>query len=213
VATGSPTPTLEIGSSLHGIRYHPTRRAGGEAGTKRTGRLELVRTLLRSFVIPLSLLAITACVHDPTVTLNHAELNGVQMAAFPPRIGILLTVVVDITNPNRFDVAVRGMRGQVVLAEKYPLPINYVPAPPGQWLRAGQSTSVRLPIDMPIELAVALLREAFGAPVIGFHVTGVVDVTGSSTFKVDKDNFPVDLRGTMTRQQVEGVVPAFLMPR
>jgi hypothetical protein len=179
---------------------------------KRTGTLTPVRPALRSLFLPLSLLATAACVHDPTVTLDHAELNGVQMAAFPPRIGVLLTVVVDITNPNSFDVAVRGMRGQVVLAEKYPLPINYVPAPPAQWLRAGQSTPVRLPVDMPIELAVALLREAFASPVIGFHVTGVVDVTGSSTFKVDKDNFPVDLRGTMTRQQVEGVVPAFLMP-
>jgi hypothetical protein len=158
------------------------------------------------------LLATAACVHDPTVRLDHAELNGVQMAVFPPRLGVLLTVVVDITNPNSFDVAVRDMRGQVMMSDKYPLPVDFHPAPPGLWLRAGQSTPVRLPVDMPIELAVALLREALASPVIGFHVTGLVDVTGSSTLKVEKDNFPVDLRGTVTRQQIEGVVPAFLMP-
>jgi len=156
--------------------------------------------------------ALAGCVHDPTVQLDHAELNGVQMAIFPPKLGVLLTVVVDITNPNTFDVGVRGMRGQVVLAEKYPLPISWQPPPPGQWLRAGAATPVRIPIEMPIELAIALIREAYGAPVIGFHLQGIVDVTGSSTFKLDKDNYAVDLRGTMTRQQIEGVVPAFLMP-
>lgn len=158
-------------------------------------------------------LLVTGCVHDPTVKLNHAELNGVQMAVFPPRIGVSLTVVVDVKNPNSFDVAIRGMRGQAVMSEKYPLPINFVAPTPGIWLRAGQTTQLRLPVDMPVELAIALVREALGAPLIAYHVTGVVDVTGTSTFKVNKDDFPVDLRGTITSQQVAGVVPAFLMPR
>jgi hypothetical protein len=170
-------------------------------------RLALLALLALVLAIPL-----VGCVHEPTVVLDHAELNGVQMAVFPPRLGVLLTVVVDITNPNSFDVGVRGMRGQVVLAEKYPLPISWQPPPPGQWLRAGATTPVRIPVDMPIELAIALLRDSLGAPAIGYHITGQVDVTGSSTFKLDRDNYPVDLVGTMTRQQIQGVVPAFLMP-
>jgi hypothetical protein len=170
--------------------------------------------LLRPYLaLPIALLlAASGCVKQPEVRLDHAELNGVQMALFPPRVGVLLTVVVDITNTNSYDVAVRGMRGQVILGEKYPLPITYVPPPPGVWLRAGQVTPLRVPVDMPVELAVALLRDAFGSPVIPFHLVGVVDVTGTSSFKVDKDNYPVDLRGTMTREQVTGVVPAFLLP-
>jgi hypothetical protein len=172
----------------------------------------LVPSFVRALVV-VSAVASTGCVTTPTVTLNHAELNGVQMAVFPPRLGVLLTVVVDITNPNSFDIGVRGMRGQVVMGEKYPLPVTYVPPPPGLWLRAGQVTPMRLPVDLPVELAVALVREAFASPVIPFRVTGVVDVTGSSTFKVDKDNFAVDLQGTITRQQIAGVVPAFMMPR
>ena len=176
------------------------------------GRLRFVRhSLVAAMALPFFLSA-AGCVHTPEVTLDHAELNGVQMAVFPPRIGVSLTVVVNVTNTNSFDVAVRGMRGQVMMADKYPLPIAYQAPPPGIWLRAGQTTPMRLPVDMPIELAIALLREALGAPLIGYHVTGVVDVTGTTTLKIDRDNFPVDLRGTMTRQQVEGVVPAFLMP-
>jgi hypothetical protein len=99
------------------------------------------------------------------------------------------------------------------MADKYPLAIAYQVPAPGIWLRAGQTTPLRLPIDMPVELAVAMLREAMGAPVIPYRVTGVVDVTGTTALKINRDNYPVDLRGTMTRQQVEGVVPAFMMPR
>ena len=164
------------------------------------------------WLLAFSLLALGGCVHDPTVQLNHAELNGVQVAVFPPRVGVQLTIVVDVRNPNSFDVAVRGVRGQTILAERYPLPIDYRPPPPGLWLPAGQTTQMRLPVDMPLDLAIALLREAFASPVIGFHVVGTVDVTGSSTFKVNRDNFPVDLRGTMTRQQVAAVVPAVFLP-
>ncbi len=165
------------------------------------------------FLLLVSLAPLSAgCVHDPTVRLDHAELNGIQVAVFPPRLGITLTLVVGITNTNSFDIGVRGMRGQVVIAEKYPLPIVWQPPPPGQWLRAGAETPVRIQVDMPIELALAVLQQSFGAPVIGYRLVGQVDVTGSSTFKLDKDNYPVDLQGTMTRQQVQGVVPAFLMP-
>jgi hypothetical protein len=172
----------------------------------------LLPAVLKTLLAVAPAIGCSACVQDPTVVLNHAELNGVQMAAFPPRLGILLTVVLDVTNANSFDIAVRGMRGQVLMNDRYPLPLDYRPPPPGVWLRAGQVTPMRLPVDMPIDLAVTLLREAWASPVIGFHVVGVVDVTGSSTLKVDKDNFAVDLRGTMTRQQVAGVVPAVFLP-
>ena len=168
-----------------------------------------------SLLVPAAalLLSSAACVHVPEVTLDHAELNGVQMAAvFPPRIAISLTVVVNVTNTNSFDIAIRGMRGQAIMADKYPLPIMYQAPPPGIWLRAGQTTPMRLPVDMPVELAIAMLREALGAPVIPYHVVGVVDVTGTTALKIARDNYPVDLHGTMTRQQVEGVVPAFMMP-
>ncbi len=153
-----------------------------------------------------------ACVRDPTVRLDHAELNGVQLTSFPPRLGIVLTLAVDITNPNGFDVAVRGMRGQVAMMDRYPVNLDFRPPPPGIWLRAGSTTPVRMPVDMPIETAAAVLRESFASPVVEYRVQALVDVTGSSTFKVNRDNFPVDLRGSVTRAQVAGVVPAIFLP-
>ena len=170
---------------------------------------------------------VTGCVHDPTVRFNHAELNGVGFTGFPPRLTVALTTVVDVTNGNSFDIAVRGMRGTAIMADRYPLPIDFHPGAPkpglfgtgtaatpdqGLWLRAGQTTPMRLPVDLPIELAAALLREGWNAPVVEFHVVGTVDVTGTSSLQVKKDNFPVDLRGVITRQQILGVVPAAFLP-
>jgi hypothetical protein len=146
--------------------------------------------------------------------LNHAEVSGVQVATFPPSLGVLMTVVVDVYNPNSYDVAVRAMRGQVMMAERYPLPLEYRPPGDGVWLSAGTTTSVRVPIVMPIELALALLREAYAAPTIGYRLIGTADVTGTRTLQIERDNYSVDERGTITRQQIEAILPAsFLPPR
>jgi hypothetical protein len=169
-------------------------------------RLALCATALVS-------LNLAGCVRDPTVRFDHAELNGVQIVAFPPRLGVSLTVVADITNPNSFDIAIRAMRGQVLMSDRYPLPLNFQAPGDGLWLRAGQVTPVRLPVDMPVDLAIELIRESFASPYISFHVVGAADVTGTSSLQVHKNNFPLDLRGVVTRQQVQGVVPTAFLPR
>jgi hypothetical protein len=154
------------------------------------------------------------CVSKPTMRLNHAEISGVQVATFPPSMGVLMTVVVDVYNPNSYDVAVRAMRGQVVMADRYPLPLDFRPQGEGVWLASGKTTSMRVPIVIPIELALALLREAFASPTIGYRVTGAADVTGTRTLHVEKDNYSVDERGAITRQQIEAILPAsILVPR
>ncbi|MBW2528106.1 MAG: hypothetical protein JRI23_28250, partial [Deltaproteobacteria bacterium] len=50
--------------------------------------------------------------------LHHAEVAGLQVS-LPPNVGVLLLIHVDITNPNSYDVAVRAMRGQVLLAGRH----------------------------------------------------------------------------------------------
>src|SRR3954467_1205082 len=42
------------------------------------------------------------CVSKPTMHLNHAEISGAQFATFPPSVGILMVVVVDVYNPNSY---------------------------------------------------------------------------------------------------------------
>ncbi len=134
--------------------------------------------------------------------LNHAEISGVRLA-FPPSVGVLMTMVVDVTNTNSYDVAIRAMRGTVVLAERYSLPIDWRPGGDGAWLASNAMTTVRVPVTVPMDLAMALVRETYMTPTVSFHMIGTADVTASRTFKFEKDNYSVDEHGTFTRQQLE----------
>lgn len=147
----------------------------------------------------------TGCASKPTMHVNHAEISGFQVATFPP--SVLMTVVVDVYNPNSYDVAIRAMRGQVMMADKYSLPLDFRPVGDGLWLPSKQTTQVRTPIAIPVDLALALLGEAFNSPTISYRLIGKADVTGTRTFKVEKDDYEVDERGSITREQVAQIIP------
>jgi hypothetical protein len=144
--------------------------------------------------------------------LNHAEISGAQLATFPPSIGIVMTVVVDVYNPNSYDVAIRAMRGQVVMGSRYSLPVDYRPQGNGVWLAADRTTSVRVPVVIPLDLGMALLRESVASPVIPFRLTGRADVTATSTFRIESDDYAVDEQGTITREQIAAIIPNSLAP-
>ena len=148
------------------------------------------------------------CASKPTMKLNHAEISGMTLG-FPPQVGVVMTMVLDVYNPNSYDVAIRAMRGTALLAEKYTLPIDYRAGTEGVWLASKQTTTVRIPVSVPVDLALILLRESFAAPTVPFHVTGKADVTATRTFQIEKDNYAVDESGTFTRQQLELAVPHF----
>ncbi len=139
--------------------------------------------------------------------LNHAEISGAQFATFPPSIGILMTVVVDVYNPNSYDVAIRAMRGQVVMVSKYMLPVDFHASGNGVWLASKHTTSVRVPVSIPLDLGLALLRESVSSPFIPYRLTGRADVTASSTFRVESDDYAVDEQGTISRQQIAAIIP------
>ena len=160
-------------------------------------------------LLGLVLAASAACVHKPEVHLDHAEISGVALATMPPSLGIVMTVVIDVYNPNGYDVAVRGVRGQTVLGGEYPLPVAYqAPPPDGVWLPARQTTPVRVPVTVPIQLALALAQRGLAAPTIDYRFTGVADVTATHTFQLEKDNYAVDETGTITRAQLLAVIPS-----
>lgn len=145
------------------------------------------------------------CVKKPTMKLDHAELTGVRIA-FPPSFSVLMTIVVDVTNPNSYDVAVRAVRGQVFLANRYPLPVDFRAAGNGVWLPAGQTTPVRVPVNVPIDLAVQVLREAAMSPSIAYGFNGHADVTATSTFQLEKDDYSVSEQGALSQQQLQGAL-------
>ncbi len=165
--------------------------------------------LLCRFATILLACSLCACVTKPTMRLNHAEITSIQ-PTIPP--SLEMAVVMDVTNPNSYDVAVRAVRGQVILMDRYPLAVDFRAPPDGLWMAAGQTTALRVLLLMPIPLALQVVQEAISIPAIPYRFVGKADVTGTRTFKVEQDDYSVDERGTMTREQIMAVVPNSFMP-
>jgi hypothetical protein len=149
----------------------------------------------------------TGCVSKPTMHLNHAEISGVQLATLPPTIDVVMTIVLDVYNPNGYDVAVRAVRGQTMMAERYPLPVDYRAPGDGLWLPSHQTTQVRVPMSVPLALAFQLVQQAMASPVIPYRFQGKADVTATRSLQLEKDNYGVDESGTVTRDQMMSVIP------
>jgi hypothetical protein len=143
-----------------------------------------------------------ACVHKPTVELDHAEINGVRIA-MPPSVNILMTIYLRVNNPNSYDVAIRAVRGQVLLAYHYTLPVDLRANGDGIWLGASSTTPVAVPVTIPGDLALALLRETLTTPAIAYEFVGRADVTASRTLQVEKDDYSVKESGSVSRDQLE----------
>jgi hypothetical protein len=154
-------------------------------------------------------LATVACVQKPTMHLNHAEITGAQLT-FPP--SVQMVVVMDVYNPNSYDVAVRAVRGQAVMADVYPLAVDFRAPPEGVWMPAGQTTQLRVPLLMPVALGITLLQQAWNNPTINYRFIGKADVTGTRTLQIEKDDYSVDERGTITRDQIAAILPNSFAP-
>ena len=141
-----------------------------------------------------------ACVQKPTMKLDHAEISGVRVG-FPPALGVLMNIIVNVDNPNSYDLAIRAVRGQVILANMYTLPVDFRAQGNGVWLRSGVSSRVAVPVDIPVQLALELLRNGMASPTITYRFVGHADVTATSTFQLEKDDYSVNEWGTLTRQQ------------
>ncbi len=168
--------------------------------------VNLVRTSL--LASGLSLLA--ACASKPTMKVNHAEVTGVQVG-FPPQLQMQMTVVMEVHNPNSYDVAIRAMRGNVTYFNSISQPINFQPGGDGVWLPANQTTMVRVPVTIPIGLAIQLTQQAVTGTV-PYHVIGKADVTATRTLKMEKDDYSVDETGTIQRQVIEQSIAQFGIP-
>jgi hypothetical protein len=153
-------------------------------------------------------LCAVGCVSKPTMHLNHAEMAGLQMG-IPP--SVQMNVVVDVYNPNAYDIAVRAMRGQVTMAERYPIAIDFRGPPDGVWMPAGKTTPLTVPIGIPLTTAVQIVGEAIASPTIPFHFVGRADVTGTRTLKIEKDDYAVDEQGTIRRDQIAAILPNTLL--
>lgn len=144
----------------------------------------------------------SGCAKKPTMHLNHAEISGLNVG-FPPSLSVVLTSVCDVYNPNSYDVAIRAVRGNINIQNRYMLPVNYVAEGNGVWLAAKRTTQVRVPVQVPIDMAMQLARETLMQPSIQFQFTGKADVTASRTFKIEKDDYSVNEMGVIPSQQLQ----------
>jgi hypothetical protein len=172
--------------------------------------------ILRRAPVRLSVLLLAAacagCVSKPTMHLDHAEISGVSLATLPPSVDVVMTVVLDVYNPNSYDVAVRAVRGQTLMAGRYPIPVDFRAPGEGVWLAAKQTTPVRVPMTVPLPIAFSLVQESWTAPVIPYRFQGKADVTATRSFQLEKDDYGVDEQGTVTREQMIAVLPNSIFP-
>jgi hypothetical protein len=152
------------------------------------------------------LLTCASCAKNPTMRLSHAEVTGLRIS-FPPAAGVLMRVVVDVYNPNPYDVAIRAVRGHVLLNERHTVTVDFKADGDGLWLPSDQTTKVAVPVDLPLEIALAVLRESETVPQIPYRFSGRADVTATRTFELEKDDYSVDERGFISRQQIQDAVP------
>lgn len=169
-----------------------------------------LRRFASGLALAFGLVLVPACASKPSMTVRHAEVQGMQVG-FPPQLGVVMTVVLDVYNPNSYDVAIRAVRGSVVFMDRFTMPVDFKPGGEGVWLAAKATTPVRVPTTVPVELAINLVRAAYTSPTVPFRVTGKADVTATRSLKIESDDWSVDEKGELSRQQIEASVPATLL--
>lgn len=147
---------------------------------------------LSSLVAAVVLLA--ACPRTPVVQLWGARV------AYPSPQGIAMDMFLRVNNDNPYDVEVRNVDVHVTIADRYRLPpTRYSPQ---QWLRAGHSTIVRVPVVVPWALVTPLLSTSVGSPSIKYRAVGVADVSAVRAIGFQKNNYPVDEEGAVSRLEL-----------
>ena len=134
--------------------------------------------------------------------LNHAEVAGLAVS-LPPNVGVLLQIHVDVYNPNSYDIAVRAVRGQVVLAGKYVVPVNFTAQGDGVWLNSDTTSRVVVPVEVPLTTSLAVLSGTTFTAVVPYHFTGKADVTATRSLKLEKDDYSVSEDGQISRDQIQ----------
>ncbi len=168
-----------------------------------------MRSRLRLVLLTAALLSLATgaagCATKPTMRLNHAEISGARIA-FPPSLSVLMTVYLDVYNPNSYDVAIRAVRGRTIILNRYEVPVDYRADGNGLWLYADKTTHIRVPVSVPADVAIAILRESMSQPMIPYRFIGRADVTATSTFEIEEDDYSVNESGLVSRKMIQDVL-------
>jgi len=137
---------------------------------------------------------------DPIMRVQGAQITGGSIGIqFPGFIsaGVNMLIYVSGENQNSFDIQLRGIRGQVAMMNgRYILPVS---TPLGVWLPSDRTTPFQFPVNVPIQAGLGILSESRGMTCIPYMLQGSADVTATSTFKLNQDNYPVIQSGCIPR--------------
>src|SRR5205823_5276196 len=123
------------------------------------------RVMLRSALVVAFLLALCGCPQQPVVLLHTAHIAGVS------QYGVNVKLTLRVSNPNPYDVRVRNVRAQVVIADRFMLP--YLRFDPEQWMPANSWSYVDVPTTIPLNMVTPLLATTAQSSVINYHVSGL----------------------------------------
>jgi hypothetical protein len=134
--------------------------------------------------------------------LNHAEIAGLAVS-LPPNVGLLLQLHVDVYNPNSYDIAVRAVRGQVLLAGRHSVPVDFRAEGDGVWLVSDSISRIVVPVQVPLATSLAVLSESVMSPTVRYQFTGRADVTATRSLQLEKDDYSVSEEGVISRDQIQ----------
>lgn len=166
-------------------------------------------SLFRSAIAALGILALatsSGCSPKaPLMRVNGAQIEGASIAMGLPGIGAIMRVYVLGENQNSFDIQIRGVRGEVqMLNGRYRLPVSMAL---GTWLPSERTTPFNFSINIPVTVGIAILHESVTMACIPYTLQGVADVTATSTFRLDRDNYPISQNGCIPRQALLSAMP------
>jgi hypothetical protein len=149
---------------------------------------------LRLVVLVVALFGVTGCFSKPVAELHSVSVRSVSTQ------GLGLDMVMVVHNGNLFDVQVRHVRASVVVSEKFRMPpIDYNPE---QWLPAGRSVLVHVPVLLPWQMMGPLMAYTVGQETLEYEVRGMVDVTAVRFLGIRKNDHAFDDNGEVSRQQL-----------
>ena len=139
-------------------------------------------------------LSVTSCTKKPVMQIHEAHVAGVSLT------GLVVNVVVKVTNSNSFDIEVRHIRAQTTLAGSYQLPpIDFSP---NVWLNAKGTTYMTMPVTIPWTMVPGILSATLGSEYIRYTVQGYADVTASRSMGFKVNNESVQDEGVISRQMM-----------
>jgi hypothetical protein len=114
--------------------------------------------------------------------------------------GLTMNMTLLVRNDNSFDIQIRNVRANVILANRYPLPPMV--SSPNTWLPAGRVTQVAVPVTIPWNMVPQLMATTVGSRYVTFYVNGFADVTATRALEVDVNEYSFTDQGAVAREEI-----------